>query len=191
MDIKGWDERYRTAARPKEDLEAPPVPLLVRTAKDLRPARVLDLACGTGRNALWLASQGWDVTAVDASAVAIEILRRRAAEKSLIIDARVADLEQGEFKIEPSCWDFIAICYYLQLNLIEAAKQGTTQGGLLLVIVHIAEHGEEPTGSRLRPGELIRRFDGWEILHAFEGQPEDAAHRRAVAEIVARRPMTP
>ena len=189
MDIRGWDERYRSAARPKEDLEAAPVPLLMRVAKDLPPGNALDLACGAGRNALWLASFGWKVTAVDGSIAALDILHRRATERRLEVDARVADLEKGEFKIKPSCWDLIAICYYLQLDLIESAKQGLKPGGLLVVIVHVAEPGEAPTKHRLRPGELGRHFEGWEVLHSFEGQPEDRAHRRAVAEIVAKRPL--
>lgn len=188
MDLRGWDERYRTAARPKEDLEAAPVPLLVRTAVDLSPGNALDLACGAGRNTLWLASCDWTVTAVDGSTAAIEILRQRASERGLKIDSRVANLERGDFKIEPSSWDLIAICYYLQLDLIESAKEGLKPGGMLIVIVHVADPGEPPTAHRLRPGELLTRFDGWEILHSFEGQPEDAAHRRAVAEVVARRP---
>jgi hypothetical protein len=126
---------------------------------------------------------------VDGSTAAVDILRRRATERRLGIDALVADLEKGEFKIKPSDWDLIAICYYLQLDLIELAKQGVRPGGLMLVIVHVAEPGEEPTKHRLHPGELIRRFDGWEILHNFEGQPADSAHRRAVAEVVAKRPL--
>src|SRR6516164_2148443 len=130
MDIRGWDERYRTAAGPKEDLEAAPVPLLMRVAKGLPPGNALDLACGAGRNALWLAGLGWKVTAVDGSTAAVDILRRRATERRLGIDALVADLEKGEFKIKPSDWDLIAICYYLQLDLIELAKQGVRPGGL-------------------------------------------------------------
>lgn len=187
MDLRGWDQRYRTEARPKEDLEAAPTPLLIQSAQHLLPVRALDLACGTGRNALWLAEQGWQVTAVDGSAAAIEMLRRRAAERSLPVDSRVADLEKGEFRIEPAGWDLIVICYYLQRDLIEAAKQGLKPGGVLVVIVHIAEAGAEPTAHQLRPGELARLFDGWEILHSFEGRPRDEAHRRAVAEVVARR----
>ena len=189
MDLRGWDQRYRTRARPKEDFEAAPVPLLVRMTKDLLPGRALDLACGAGRNALWLASRGWKVTAVDGSSAALEILRQRAAERHIEIDAQVRDLEKPAFEIEPSSLDLIAICYYLQLDLIESAKQGLKPGGLLVVIVHITEPGEEPTAHRLGPGELTRRFDGWEILHSFEGRPDDTAHRRPVAEIVARRPV--
>jgi len=183
-----WNARYRSGERAAEDLEAAPTPLLVETARRLKPGRALDLACGAGRNALWLAEHGWSVTAVDAAEAAIEILRHRAAARGVTVDARVADLEKGGFDIGSSSWDLIAICYYLQRNLIEPAKQGVVPGGLLLVIVHITEPGEEPTGHRLRPGELKNYFDGWEVLHHYEGKPHDAAHQRSVAEIVACRP---
>lgn len=188
MDILGWDERYRSGERRREDLDAEPTPLLVETAKSLEPGAALDLACGTGRNALWLAAHDWNVTAVDGSPAAITILRDRASQLGARIDARAADLEKGEYRIVPSTWDLIAICYYLQRDLLEPAKQGLKPGGVLIVIVHIAEPGEEPTNHRLRPGELRRYFAGWEILHDYEGKPKDLAHRRAVAEIVARCP---
>src|SRR5579863_2360745 len=114
MDLRDWDERYRSEIRPAEDPEARPTPLLIRTANRLEPGKALDLACGTGRNALWLAENGWRVTAVDGSRAAIEILRRRASARALKVDAQIANLEKGEFGIEPSTWDLIAICYYLQ-----------------------------------------------------------------------------
>ena len=188
METGEWNARYRSGERAAEDLEAAPTPLLVETARRLKPGRALDLACGAGRNALCLAEHGWSVTAVDAAEAAIEILRSRAGALGVAVDARFADLEQGEFDIGSSCWDLIAICYYLQRNLIGPAKQGVVPGGTLLVIVHITEPGEEPTGHRLRPGELKNYFEGWEILHHYEGKPGDAAHQRSVAEVVARRP---
>src|SRR6476469_2243459 len=67
MDLNAWDERDRTT-----ETEATPAPLLIRTASGLTAGSALDLACGTGRNALWLAGRGWEVTAVDGSAVAID-----------------------------------------------------------------------------------------------------------------------
>lgn len=187
MDLRGWDERYRSEQRPAEDPEAEPTPLVVQTARRLAPGKALDLACGAGRNALWLAEQGWKVTALDGAPAAIEILQRRAAERGATVDARVADLEKGEFSIEPSAWDLVVISYYLQRDLFEPAKRGVVPGGTLIAIVHITEPGEEPTYKRARPGELRSYFDGWEILHYREGKPDDPAHQRAVAEIVARR----
>jgi len=188
MEIGGWDERYRSGERTAEDLDAAPAPLLVETAKKLAPGKALDLACGTGRNALWLAEHGWNVTAVDGSPVAMDILRNRVSERGVMVNMRVANLEKFEYLIEPSSWNLVAICYYLQRDLFEPAKQGVVPGGILISIVHITEPGEEPTGHRLRPGELEAYFQGWEILHHREGRPNDAARQRSVAEIVARRP---
>ena len=196
MEIQDWDKRYRSRERATEDMQAAPTPLLIETVERLtrdsrpaasanRPRHALDLACGAGRNALWLAEQGWNVTAVDGSAAAIAILRERAAARGLNVDARVADLERDEFPIARAAWDLVAILYYLQRNLFEAAKRGVAPGGLLIAIVHITESGEEPTPHRLRRGELETYFAGWEIVHYYEGRPRDAAHHRAVAEIVA------
>jgi len=196
MEIHGWNERYRLREH-AGDLDAAPTPLVVATAAKLVPGKAprtapykaLDLACGTGRNALWLAEHGWEVTAVDGSHEAIEILRTRATERGLKINAVAADLEKGEFEIEPASWDLIAICYYLQRNLFEPAKRGVVPGGLLISIVHVTEPGEEEGPHRLSPGQLEQYFAGWEILHCHEGKATDAAHRRAVAEIVARHPV--
>jgi tellurite methyltransferase len=183
MDLRGWDLRYRSS----KDLEAEPTPLVLQAVGRLQPGKALDLACGSGRNALWLAEQGWSVTALDGAPAAIEILRRRAEERSLHLEARVADLEKGEYRIEPGAWDLITICCYLQRDLFEPAKQGLRPGGVLAAIVHIAELGEEPTYKRLRPGELRGYFLDCEILHHHEGKAHDPSHRRSVAEIVAQR----
>jgi 2-polyprenyl-3-methyl-5-hydroxy-6-metoxy-1,4-benzoquinol methylase len=79
MQREDWDRRYSEA-----DLlwSATPNRFLVQEARDLQPGRALDLACGEGRNALWLAELGWRVTAVVYSGVAIEKARNRAARGS-------------------------------------------------------------------------------------------------------------
>ena len=125
------------------------------------------------------------MTAVDGSSAAIEKLRARA--DSLPITSEVVDLEKGEFTIAESSWDLILMCYYLHRDLFEPVKRGVPPGGIVIAIVHITEAGEEPTKHRLRPGELAEYFAGWGILHSREGVSSDPAHRRASAEIVARR----
>ncbi len=187
MEIREWNERYRVGDRAK-DSEAAPNPLLVETCANLPPGKALDLACGAGRNSIWLAQRSWEVTAVDGASSAIEMLRRRAAELGIPVNARVADLESSGFEIGESCWDLIAMCFYLQTSLFEPSKRGVRPGGLVVAIVHIVEPGEEPAAHRLRPGELKGYFEGWEILHYYEGASRDAEHKRPVAEIVARRP---
>jgi SAM-dependent methyltransferase len=188
MDISLWNERYRTGAHAASDFNLEPSPLLASVASKLPPGRALDLASGAGRNALWLAAHGWLVTAVDGSSAAIEVLCTRATESHLPINTVVADIQKHEFPIAPSAWDLIAMCYYLQRDLFEPAKNGVVPGGVIVAIVHITEPGEEPTGHRLRAGELAGYFADWEVLHYREGTPNDPVHKRACAEIVARRP---
>ncbi len=190
MDIQGWDDRYRSKEHQAEEEDASPTPLLAETAKQLPPGRALDLACGAGRNALWLALNDWKVTAVDGSSAAIVLLREQATARGLSITARVADLQSGEYRIAPLAWDLVVIAYYLQRDLFDKAKEGVTPGGVLLAIVHISEPGEEPKQTRLERGQLVAYFQDWEIVHYYEGKPNDPSHRRAVAEIVARRPIS-
>lgn len=131
------------------------------------------------------------MTAVDGSSAAIEILRQRAAEHSLAIDTRVADLEKHEYTIQPDSWDLIAMCYYLQRDLFEPAKRGVVPGGIVLAIVHIPEPDDQKmTPFRLAPGELVHCFEAFEILHQYEGPSGDPAHKRWVAELAARRPSS-
>jgi len=189
MHVHEWNRRYRSGESREEDWDAPPNPLLVDTASKMRPGSALDLACGSGRNSIWLAQHAWKVTAVDASPAAIEMLRRRAGELGVAIDARVADLEGNGFEFGESRWNLIAICFYLQTSLFEPAKRGVRPGGIVLAIVHIAEPGEEITKHQLRAGGLKQYFGDYEILHYYEGRPNDIAHKRAVAEIVAKRPL--
>ena len=150
----------------------PPSPLLVETAGKLKPGRALDLACGAGRHAVWLAEHGWQVTAVDRSPITIPG-----------VDTHVADLEKHEFPILEAAWDLIAVCYYLQRDLFEPVKRGIRPGGVALVIVHMLEPAHEQSRFSVQPGELAKYFDGWEISHYYEGKSN--GHHRAVAEIVA------
>ncbi len=188
MKIPDWEQRYRSRERELEDYASAPVKLVAETAKMLTPGRALDLACGTGRNAVWLATQGWSVTAVDGAAAAIEALGRRAQQAGVAVQVKVADLEKQQFRIEPGAWDLICICYYLQPALFEPAKRGLAPGGVIIAIVHIDLPGERPGQHRLRRGELAGYFRDLEILHSYEGRPDDPAHQREVAEIVARKP---
>lgn len=176
MSLQEWNERYRAG----EQLFTAPSPLVTRFASPIAPGRALDLACGPGRHAIYLAEQGWQVTAVDGSSIAIAKLKERRPD----LDARVADLERGEFRIEPESYDLICDCYYLQRDLFPAMQAGVRPGGLIIAIVHLAA---EPTSKRARAGELRGFFDGWKILHDYEGVPSEDCHKHAVAEIVAQR----
>lgn len=183
-----WDAKW-LERHSKQEFDGQPHPLVVEFAATLKPGWTLDLACGVGRHALYLAERGWQVTAVDSSKVAIEILSQSAADKGLQFDARVADLTTGEFVIEPEAYDLIVNCCYLQRDLFPAIKAGVKVGGCVLAVIAMVDDDPQvkPMNSAflLQPGELRAQFDGWELLHDFEGKR--AAGNRAMAEIVARR----
>jgi SAM-dependent methyltransferase len=156
MSVQEWDQRYREG----EYAEAPAEPLLVEIASGLAAGDALDLACGTGRNAVWLCERGWRVTAVDASEAAIAALRARCAG----VQGVVADLERAEYRIEPEAWDLIVVCRYLQRDLFEPLKRGVRRGGIVLATALVGEGRY-----RVRPGELPGHFRGWEMLRCEEG----------------------
>ncbi len=164
-----------------------PADLLARAVETVPAGRALDLACGLGRHALFLARLGWNVTAVDASRVAIERLRERAAGHA--VDARVADLEKGEFAIGAGAWDLICDFFYLQRSLFADIRAGVRPGGLFVATMHLLDDAPDARPRNpdfvLREGELEAAFAGWTLLHYHEGARSD--RRRRVAELIARR----
>jgi tellurite methyltransferase len=148
------------------------------------------LACGTGRHAIFLAEKGWNVAAVDNSGVGIEIARERAREKGIQVDFRTADLEKGEFKIEPDAYDLICDFYYLQRDLFPQMQAGVKVGGIIVSTIHIYGEGEEKGRFLLKEGELREFFRDFEILHYHETSLTDrdaGEHHRRTAEIIAKR----
>jgi SAM-dependent methyltransferase len=112
---------------------------LVAEVVDLAPGRALDLACGAGRNAVWLAERGWTVTGVDFSAVGLENARRLAGDRGVEIEWLVADVRK--WVPESAAFDLVAILY-LQIPVVERclvhgrAAAAVAPGGTLLVVGH-------------------------------------------------------
>jgi tellurite methyltransferase len=192
-----WDERYGRG----DYATLEPSPLLARAVEICGAdggavgRRALDLACGAGRHALFLAARGFRVTAVDASRVGVELTRERARERGLAVDARVADLERGEFRIEPAAYDLVCDFYYLQRDLFPALRAGVRRGGLFVAAIHLVDEDQRAGPMNpdflLHPGELRAEFDGWELLHYHETADTDTdagQHTRRSAELIARRP---
>jgi SAM-dependent methyltransferase len=184
MDLAGWEELYRSGKRGGED---EPTRLVVETAERIAAGTAIDLASGAGRNAVYLAEKGWKVTAVDGSERAIELARRRAAARGVQLHTQVADLTEPNFTLPPDAFDLVLIAYYLQRDLFAKAKAAVRPGGVIAAIVHTPEPGEDWSEKRAAPGELRTFFHGWELLWEYAGPSRDPAHRRPVAEIVARR----
>jgi SAM-dependent methyltransferase len=185
--MTGWNQRYLQG----EPLHEEPHPVVTRFAGTMAAGRTLDVACGAGRHAVWLAERGWDVTAVDSSSAAIDILRQRTEEKSVTVNAVVADLERAEFTVQQDFYDLIIVCNYLQRDLFPAIRAGVRPGGAVICVIAMTD--DDPNVKPMNPrymlgaGELRGEFSRWKILHDFEGKPSGAAPRRATAEIVALR----
>jgi tellurite methyltransferase len=165
---------------------------LVRAVDGIEPANALDLACGTGRNALYLASLGWRVTAVDRSAVAIELLQQHARERGVTVDTRIADLEAGEFLWAGNAYRLICDCNYLQRDLFPRIRNAVQPGGLIVAMIQMVDDAPDVAPMNpaylIQPGELRAEFSGWEILHDVESRPLEDPKRRLVAELIARKP---
>lgn len=89
MDARDWDERYREkpllwSAGPNRFIE--------EELADLEPGTVLDVACGEGRNSVWLARRGWDVTGVDFSPVALDRAREMASRADVMVTWEEVDI---------------------------------------------------------------------------------------------------
>jgi len=183
-----WDERY--AAQPTV-WGAAPNRWVEQELADLTPGRALDLACGEGRNALWLDSLGWQVCAVDFSSVAIDKGRSRASG----IDWVVADVTTYE---SPTPVDIALICY---LQVPAAARRAVLQhaadalvaGGRLLLVAHHTRNLTDGTGGPQDPAVLYSEDDvaahltGTHLTLESAGQvlrPVDGAARPAIDLLV-------
>jgi SAM-dependent methyltransferase len=169
---RNWDEHYANAA----NVETTPEPLLVQVAGLVPAGKALDLACGSGRNALYLAGLGWQVTAVDRSPAALGWLRERS--DGLRIDIRQADLEGGEFRIAPDAYDLICDVLYLQRDLFDAIRAGVRPGGVVAAAIPLRRPGRD-SPFRMMPGELRREFESWKVLYYSEDRAARVLARKA------------
>ena len=199
MDAAAWDERYRSAelvwgARPNRWVE--------QELADLSPGTAIDLACGEGRNALWLAERGWQVIAVDFSAAALETGRRLESALATHHPIEWVCADATTYRpAEPV--DLVVVCY-LQLPAeprraaMRSAASALAPGGTLFVVGHDSTNIAEGTGGPQDPAVLFTAAD---LADDLEGtdlaidraepvlRPVDGADRPAVDALLrAHRP---
>ena len=176
MDAPDWEERYKLERKPP-----PPSQLVVDVADSLPPAEPsISLA---ERAATPCGSPARDGRSLRSTLLLPPSPGCADLAGDLPLDAQVADLEKHEFTIQPAAWDLIVISLYLQRDLFEPAKRGLRQGGVLIATTLLEEEGE-PKPYRVKVGELVGYFQGWEVLHSFEGQRNE--HAIAEIAVVAR-----
>lgn len=156
--------------------------------ESLRPTsgRVLDVAGGAGRNAIWFAQRGFDVTLVDISTVAIALAHERAKDAGVTIATRVMDVEREPLPEGP--WDIIVQMHYLDRALFPQYKSLLAPSGLLFVEhptrSNLVRHAKPSAAYLLEDGELPSLCDEFVIVSYGEGWNETGKHE---ARLVARR----
>jgi len=159
MDRHDWDERY---AGDELVWRGDPNRFLVTEVADLAPGRALDLACGEGRNAVWLATQGWTVTGVDFSAVGLAKGRRLADQQGVTVEWVTADVVDWD----PPAGSFeLVVVMYLHLPaeqrraVHDRAGAALAPGGTLLVVGHDLINLTEGQGGPQDPALLFTPDD--------------------------------
>jgi len=172
-----WDEKFSEAQWPsKPDLA------LVALTSDLVPGKALDIGCGPGRNAIWLASQGWDVTGIDASQVGLDQALSRAREYGVSITTVHSDIFTAE--IEKNSYDLVVMANIhltpvLREQLFAKAQAALRDGGHLFVIGHhvddLGRVGPPDRNLLFHEDDLRQAVDGLEIikLQRWERPPDE------------------
>jgi len=175
-----WDERH-AARQPIESFE--PDPTLVDEIGSLRPGRALDLGAGDGRNAIWLAIQGWQVTAVDFSQVALDRGRALATASGVRVEWQLADLL--EWSPGASRFDLVTL-FFIHLpsderrDVYARAAAAVAPGGTLLIVGHDRTNLVDGVGGPQDPTVLFTPGEIAADLAGFRVDRADVARRRVL-----------
>ena len=193
MDANDWDVRYAAAQQWSDEPNALAAQLLV----DVPPGRALDIAAGEGRMSLWLASHGWQTTALDFSTTGLQRGQDRARECGLSVDWQVADVTTAP--LGERAYDLVLVLY-LHLARIELpavlrrCAAAVAPGGRLLVLGHDRDNlvrgtGGPPDPDVLYDRELLREAADGLVIERCEQVERPVADRKAVDTLLlARRP---
>jgi len=173
-----WNQRYseKELLWPQEPSE-----ILKKETADCPPGQALDLAAGEGRNAFFLAAQGWEVTAVDFSEVAVQKGRNLAAKLELPVKWEVQDLTA--YRPAEGSYDCITI-FYLHLpweefsEVLRRATAALKPQGVLLVVGHDSTNPEAGTGGPQNPDVLYSPADITALFSTIETLEVERAERQ-------------
>ena len=183
-----WEARYREGDWADERRPAQ----IVEDALPWLPTGglALDVACGAGRNALFLAERGLRVVGVDLSWEGLRIMQRRARERSLPVRPVLADLSR--FAVRPGRFDVVVNTHFLLRETFPLIREALASGGILLFeTYHVDEldvlGGDIRRAFALEREELRRAFGDFEVLLYEEGVFEREEGERGLARTVARK----
>jgi SAM-dependent methyltransferase len=167
-DRRDWDRRYTEGGVAPLDESGPPPVFAAHEDHFPATGNALELACGRGRGAVWLAGRGMDYYGVDISPVAIDLARQLVAAQGVADRCRfqVHDLDGG---LPPGPRVDLLLCYLFRVPMLDQAIVDRLKPGGLLATAVLSEVGAGPGRFRARPGELRQAYSNLEILADGEG----------------------
>jgi SAM-dependent methyltransferase len=159
MDSASWDRRYEGR---ELVWTAEPNRFLVAETERLAPGRAIDLACGEGRNAVWLAEHGWQAVGADFSEVGLQKARELANGRRVNVEWVAADLL--DYRPDPRAFDLV-LAFYLQLPaaerrpILQTAADAVAPGGTFLLVAHDSTNLEHGYGGPQDPAVLYSADD--------------------------------
>ena len=185
-DQKRWDTRF---GRKEFALGKEPNAFLKKHIHLLQKGKALDIAAGEGRNAIYLAQNGFEVDAVDISQKGLKKAQALAREKGVNINTFLVDLDR--YRIPKERYDLIANFYFLKRRLIPRIRNGLKEGGMVVFETYLLEHRALATGGPkqvkyfLKPNEALRLFKTFRIRFYREGIFIEGGRKKAVASLIA------
>lgn len=154
-----WDERFRTGEYPSE---LDPSPVLREYIAETTNGRALDVACGTGRNTVFLAEQGYEVDAIDQSIVGLQITEENAEEGGVGDRINLIQADATQFEYPQNRYDVVTISFFRTLDRLSDIKAALNPDGLLFYQHHLRSDPPAEAG----PSSCRHRFCSNELLHA-------------------------
>jgi tellurite methyltransferase len=187
-DRERWDRKYREPGAGKTG----PSAALVELGRWLpERGRALDVAGGTGGNAVWLAQRGLDVTIVDVSAVGLGLAEAHARRAGVTLA-----IEQGDLESEPlprGPWGLVLCCFYLQRELVPRVAEALAPGGRFVwihpTVTNLERHASPGARFLLQAGEAASRVEaaGLRVCWAEEAWVGEGEGAKFLARVVAER----
>ncbi len=185
-----WDERFRTGAYPSDPT---PSSVLRDYIHEIPDGRALDVATGTGRNALFLLEAGYAVDAVDQSRVGLEVTRGHARDAGLAGRLETIQADIPSYGFPTKRYTLVTCSFYRAVDRLPDIIESIEPGGYLFMEHHLRSARRTPSGPssdryRFASNELLRSSLGLTVLYYDEtSHKSDDGDRRASARVLARR----
>lgn len=186
--MTSWDERFRTGEYPSHP---EPSPVIRKYVDETADGRALDVACGTGRNAVFLAEQGYEVDALDQSIEGLRITESNAASRGVDDRVNLIQADATQFEYPEDRYDVVTISFYRILDRLSDIKAALRSDGLFFYQHHLrsdppATVGPSTDRHRFGANELLRACLDLTVLYYEESSETQEGELSATVELVGR-----